>query len=217
MPDLSRSEAKRDRVVISYSRKDGAWLERLQAMLKPLVRERGISVWDDTQIQAGAVWKEEVRAALAEAKVAVLLVSPNFLASDFIAQEELPPLLNAAKREGVRIIWVCLSYCLYEITEIARYQAAHNPSQPLDSLSESEKNRVLVEICKQIAAAAQLKDVSPPLPLPNPIPSPETDYRDAGKPGNFPPDLPEIQNLLTRLTVPKNPSLVPLPTTQDYI
>jgi hypothetical protein len=52
--------ARRDRIFIGYSRQDGAWLERLQTMLKPL-RKKGIAVWDDTQIQAGAVWKEEYR------------------------------------------------------------------------------------------------------------------------------------------------------------
>ncbi len=82
----------RTNVFISYSHKDKKWLERLQAHLKPLERAGLVDRWDDTRIEAGDEWRKEIRQALDAARVVVLLVSADFMASDFIAKDELPPL-----------------------------------------------------------------------------------------------------------------------------
>ena len=152
-PSTNAADAAREHVFISYSHQDKAWLKRLQDMLQPLLRKNSIALWSDTGIKPGSQWKDEIERALATAKVAVLLVSPGFLASDFIAQHELPPLLDKAKQLGVRILWVYVSACLYKETEIAAYQAAHDIAHPLDKLRTAKRNEVLVQVCQQIKAA----------------------------------------------------------------
>jgi len=152
--DISSKSHERDQVFISYSHKDKDWLRKFQVMLNPAVRKQKITVWDDTMVKVGAKWRYQIENALAKAKLAVLMVSPSFLASDFIAEHELPPLLKAADNTGVTIIWVYLSDCMYELTEIENYQAAHDISRPLDSLSPSDLNSTIKEICKQILVEA---------------------------------------------------------------
>ncbi|MBL1199939.1 MAG: TIR domain-containing protein [Nostoc sp. GBBB01] len=153
-PKIPMSEPiTRNQVFISYSHQDQQWLTKLQKHLKPMIRNQTLVVWDDTKICPGAKWREEIEKALAAAKVAVLLVSPDFLASDFIADNELPPLLDAAEAEGLTIIWIPLTYSGYEETEIEKYQSAHPPNQPLNSLNSGQEDQAWVKICKKIKAA----------------------------------------------------------------
>lgn len=142
--------SQKARVFVSYSHKDRRWLLELQTMLKPLVHNGAIDLWDDTKIQPGAMWEQEIGEALTSSKVAVLLVSANFLASDFITQNELPLLLRMAQAEGTTIFWIYVSSCLYKQTEIVRYQAAHDVSRPLDRMTKANRQAVLSEICALI-------------------------------------------------------------------
>jgi hypothetical protein len=146
---------KRDQVFISYSHKDRIWLERLQVMLKPLIRQGSIFLWDDTKITHGKPWKQEIESALASARVAILLVSSNFLASDFVAENELPSLLQAAEKEGLVILWLCLGHCLYRETELHRFQAVHDPSRPLSSRGRAQWEKVLVDLGQRVKEAIQ--------------------------------------------------------------
>lgn len=141
---------QRDQIFVSYSHRDKRWLEELVVTLAPLTRKRKIIVWDDTKIGIGAKWRSEITKALRRAKVAVLLVSRYFLHSEFIAKNELPPLLDAAEKDGLVIAWIAVGFSSYEETNIADYQAANDPARPLNSLSESETDFTLVKIAKAL-------------------------------------------------------------------
>jgi hypothetical protein len=148
--ERTRRMRKRDQVFISYSHDDEKWLRSLKQHLQPYSRNAKLEVWDDTRIKAGQLWRDSIKDALAATRVAVLLVTPAFLASDFIAGHELPPLLDAARDEGARIVWIPVRSSSYQITPIEAYQAAHSPNRPLASLSEAELDEALVRISAMI-------------------------------------------------------------------
>ena len=146
---------RESRIFISYSHKDKKWLQVIKTWLKPALPS-GI-IWDDTAIQPGAKWRSEIEDALEHATIAILLVSSDFMASDFIMNDELPPILQAQELKGLSILWIPVRYSNFEHTLLADYQALHSPTEPLDSLKKTDRERALVEITKKIVSLAQKK------------------------------------------------------------
>ena len=155
LPGVSQPDPERRHVFISYSHDDRVWVDRLRRMMAPLLRGSGreLRLWDDSQIAAGRPWREAIEVALAEAKVALLLVSDAFLASEFVMGQEVPPLLAAAEAEGVPILWVSLSPSFVEETDIHRYQAVLPPHRHLEALGEVEAKEALKAIGQTIRQA----------------------------------------------------------------
>ncbi|MDQ1318471.1 MAG: hypothetical protein QG588_2133, partial [Candidatus Poribacteria bacterium] len=111
-------------IFISYSHKDSDWLNRLRIHLKPLERQDLVDIWDDSRISIGDDWYSEIAKAIDHARIAVLLISADFLASDFIANSELPSLLEAAHRRGLTVVPVLVEPSRFEFTpELSRFQS----------------------------------------------------------------------------------------------
>ena len=147
---------KRNKVFISYSHKDAKFLEELILHLKPLERAGLVSKWSDKQIAPGSQWFDEIKGALVEAKVAVMMVSPGFLASDFIHEHELGPLLKEAEQGGLRILWIPVRACSYKETPLKNYQAVISPDKPLAEM-KAERDKAWVKICEEIKNALNPK------------------------------------------------------------
>jgi hypothetical protein len=128
-------------------------LERLRAHLNSLVRDQSIEVWDDTKIKVGDKWREEIKESIDNAKIAILLISADFLASDFIYRNELPPLLESAKKNGTKIFSVILSPCrFHDYDTINQYHAINDPQKPLIELSRVKKEKIWNKLCIEIKA-----------------------------------------------------------------
>lgn len=174
------------KVFVSYSHTDREWLERLRVHLKPL---RGsIDIWDDTRIKPGAVWHDEIRRALAGARAAILLVSADFLASDFITTEELPALLKSAGDGGTEILILVLGPCRFHSVEgLARYQTVNDPKEPLIGLTKLKQEELFVSTANLVELALRRGPARGTAPALTDA-ADAVDPADAGDPADLNPD-----------------------------
>jgi hypothetical protein len=125
-------------------------------MLKPLVRRKQLSLWADTAIRIGDRWHPEIEQAIARSQVALLLVSADFLASDFVMDHELPALL----RYGVRLAPVLVGDCYWqEIPELAAVQWLHDPGRDgalnlVDTDWPGQRDRRIRQVCDRLLDVA---------------------------------------------------------------
>jgi len=125
----------RTKVLIIYNHKDGKFVDRLDVHLAFYKRHWQQEIWDERKLLPGAKRQEEIKEALDHAGVAILLISADFLASEFIVDFELPTLLAAAKSDGAIILPAILSPCGFPDSELAQFQAVNDPARPLSMLS----------------------------------------------------------------------------------
>jgi len=148
-------------VFVSYNHRDKQWLERLQVHLAPLKQSR-IDAWDDTRIKPGSKWREEIQRAVKKADAGILLISADFLASDFIRTNELPPLLEAAKDKGMLILLVIVSPCLFhKEADLAEFQTINDPSSSLICLPVGKQEATFVRVAESLLEKLSLLDSKP--------------------------------------------------------
>lgn len=148
-PTPSREARERDRIFVTYSHADRWWLDRIRTHLAPLIRDGTLDLWDDSRIQPGARWREEIAAALAQSSAAVLLLSADFLASEFIATDELPTILRAEEERGLLVVPIFVAPCRPP-GSVAQFQGLNSPDETLDEKSRAAADRVLVKLADLI-------------------------------------------------------------------
>jgi hypothetical protein len=88
----------------------------------------------------------------------VLLVSVDFVASDFIANHELPNLLAAAQNRGLTILSLIVGPSRFKrMPELSRFQAVNDPDRPLMGLPKAEQEAELLKLANRIEDLADPK------------------------------------------------------------
>ena len=141
----------RTKVFISYSHKDEDWKHRLSTQLQVLEEQGLLELWCDRDIESGRVWEEEINANLAAAKIAVLLISSNFLTSKFVMTKEVPYLLSQHEAAGMRIIPVLMKACVWEaVPWLRRLQMVPRDAKPVAELPEAQIDGALADVAREI-------------------------------------------------------------------
>jgi TIR domain len=113
-------------VFVSYSREDARWRDWFVGMLAPVARQERLEVWTDQREVVGYEWRPQLQDAIRRSRLALLLVSSTFLASEFIVGQELPALIE----HGVHLVPVLVGDCLWDQEPLlASVQWAHDPGR----------------------------------------------------------------------------------------
>jgi hypothetical protein len=107
-------------IFISYAHKDSSYLQELQTFLKPYLRKKTIDIWTDKDIVAGQQWNDLIKAKLNESEIILFLVSPDFLASDYINDTEIK---SAIENNKIITIPVIIRPVRMELLQINYVQA----------------------------------------------------------------------------------------------
>lgn len=143
--------SERNGIFISYSHKNTDYLNETLLFLKPLEKKGLIKTWSDKQIRIGANWKNSIKEGLLKAKVGLLLITQDYLASDFITDEEVPELIRSTLEEGTIILPVIFEPCTIQFEEeLMQFQFFNSPNKPFSSLTMHERKTEFVRLASSL-------------------------------------------------------------------
>jgi TIR domain/HEAT repeats len=153
------------RVFYSYSHKDAELRERLGTYLAPLAHQKKIAEWHDRKIEPGADWETEINSHLESANLILLLVSADFLASEYCFGVEVEKALIRLKRGEAKVVPVLLKPCLWKESPFSELQIIPRDARAITSWASPEEalNDVAAEISKLVSTSPP----SPPEPEPH--------------------------------------------------
>src|SRR5438270_5401640 len=117
-------------IFFCYAHEDELFLNRLKSQLRPFLRQGLIDVWHDRDISAGTEWEQEISKHLNEAKIILLLVSPDFMNSDYCYSVEMKRALERHHRTEAMVIPVIVRP-IYWQGVLGNIQALPTDGKPL--------------------------------------------------------------------------------------
>jgi len=140
-----------NKVFVSYSRKDNRWLEILCAQLAPLINSKQIEIWyDKGEIEPGDLYNQSIANAIDTSGSAIILMSANFQASEFINANELPRLRYAADSGDLTLFWIPIGDCVLGDDFAEIYHTIGDPKQPLNDMSQGQVDAVFASVARKI-------------------------------------------------------------------
>lgn len=127
------------KIFCCYAREDEPLLNRLKAHLNPLQRQGLIDVWHDRDIRAGMEWTREIDTRLNTAQIILLLVSPDFISSDYCYCIEMKRAIERHTRYEACVIPIILRPVYWQGTPFEKLQALPKDAKPVTDWRNREK------------------------------------------------------------------------------
>src|SRR5712692_7685383 len=118
------------KIFFCYAHEDEALLNKLKAQLRPLQRQGLLDVWYDRDISAGTDWERQIKEQLNTAQIILLLVSPDFMDSDYINDVELKRAIERHERGEAHVIPVILRHVSWQGEPLGKLQALPTDGKP---------------------------------------------------------------------------------------
>ncbi len=135
----------------SYSHRDETLRDELEKHLSTLRRQGIITTWHDRRIGAGREFDQEISQHLEEADIILLLVSPDFLASDYCYEKEMTRALERHKSGEARVIPVILRPCDWHDAPFGKLQAVPKDGKAVTKFpSQDEAFLDVVQAIKKV-------------------------------------------------------------------
>ncbi|NEP19240.1 MAG: toll/interleukin-1 receptor domain-containing protein, partial [Leptolyngbya sp. SIO4C1] len=119
------------KVFISYSHKDEVLKDEVLRHLRILQREGEINTWQDQDIEAGTEWATEIKENLEKAQIVLLLITSNFLASDYCYETEMQRAVQRHHEGTARVIPIILKPCSWQYSIFSRLQVLPTDGKPV--------------------------------------------------------------------------------------
>lgn len=167
-----------------YARKDQSLLNELKKHLTPLQRRGLIAIWIDVDIDAGAVWEEEIKKHLNTAQIILLLISPDFMASEYCYSIEMQRALERHEQKEAHVIPILLRPTIRKGAPFDKLQVLPTNAKPVTDrrswLSEDEALNDVAEGIRKVVEELTTKssDISSATDIKMPKPRSQLD-RDA--------------------------------------
>lgn len=105
---LQNESAEPLKIFISYSHEDKRLKDRLITSLSALIREGKIKTWNDKDIDVSVEWKDELDTRLDTADIILLLISPDFIESEYCYSIEMARAMERHKAKQARVVPIFL-------------------------------------------------------------------------------------------------------------
>jgi TIR domain len=126
-------------VFISYSHRDEKFRDDLQRHLSGLQRQKLVAIWHDRRIDAGQEWRHEIDEHLAQARIVLLLISADFLASDYCWGVEMKQALELHESGQATVIPIILRPVDWTGAPFGRLQALPESAKPITKWQDRDE------------------------------------------------------------------------------